>query len=175
MAKIPAKKKISAPHIRLTAQVWKDNGKYVAYAPELDVSSFGDSLAHAKERLREALTLFFEGASRLGTLEDILSEAVSRDTETPTVLAACWRGNESASRCPELRRRRVMPRIPLCPIAPYRKEKYTLLPGHTPLNVYRIGVVRTTCDELRLNDNDDRLFLAAEVAGGGSGSTFFTV
>jgi predicted RNase H-like HicB family nuclease len=69
------KRKMSVPDIRFTVQVWKENGKYIAYSPELDVSSFGDSVSHAKTRLREAVTLFLEGALRLGTLEEILSEA----------------------------------------------------------------------------------------------------
>ncbi|HEX2712964.1 MAG TPA: type II toxin-antitoxin system HicB family antitoxin [Candidatus Acidoferrales bacterium] len=75
MAKLSNRSKIGVPNIRLTVQVWKESGKYIAYAPELDVSSFGDSVSHAKLRLREAIILFLEGASRLGTLEDILSEA----------------------------------------------------------------------------------------------------
>jgi predicted RNase H-like HicB family nuclease len=75
MAKISAKKKMHVPDIRFTVQVWKENGKYVAYAPELDLSSFGNSVPHAKARLREAVALFLEGAARLGTLKDILSEA----------------------------------------------------------------------------------------------------
>ena len=75
MAKIFTSVKASGPAISFTVQVWKEDKKYVAYAPELDVSSFGDSVAHAKARLREAVTLFLEGASRLGTLEEILSEA----------------------------------------------------------------------------------------------------
>ena len=65
----------AAPDISFTVQVWKENGTYVAYAPELDVSSCGDSLRQAKARLREAVGLFLEEASRLGTLADILSEA----------------------------------------------------------------------------------------------------
>lgn len=75
MAKVSNRRKVGVPDIRLTVQVWKENGKYIAYAPDLDVSSFGDSVSHAKVRLREAVMLFLEGASRLGTLEDILSEA----------------------------------------------------------------------------------------------------
>lgn len=60
--------------ISFTVQVWKENSTYVAYAPELDVSSCGATLAQAKRRLREAATLFLEEAVRLGTLENILGE-----------------------------------------------------------------------------------------------------
>ena len=75
MTKIRTPIKAGIPAISFTVQVWKENDKYVAYVPELDLSSFGDSVAHAKTRLREAVTLFLEGASRLGTLEEILLEA----------------------------------------------------------------------------------------------------
>ena len=61
--------------ISFTAQVWKERGTYVAYAPDLDVSSCGDSLSEAKARLRGAVELFLEEAARLGTLGEILAEA----------------------------------------------------------------------------------------------------
>jgi predicted RNase H-like HicB family nuclease len=61
--------------ITLTVQVWREDGAYVAYAPELDISSCGDSLRQSKARLREATALFLEEAARQGTLESILAEA----------------------------------------------------------------------------------------------------
>lgn len=75
MAKILGAAKAGSLNISFTLQVWKENHTYVAYAPELDVSSCGDSLGQAKTRLREAVSLFLEEASRLGTLGDILSQA----------------------------------------------------------------------------------------------------
>lgn len=74
-SRIGTRVKAGVPAINFTVQVWKEDEKYIAYAPELDVSSFGNSVTHAKVRLREAMTLFLEGASRLGTLEEILLEA----------------------------------------------------------------------------------------------------
>ena len=67
--------RISRPQVSFTTQVWKENGAYVAYAPELDVSSCADSLAQAKSRLREAVELFLEDASERGVLKEILAEA----------------------------------------------------------------------------------------------------
>ncbi len=61
--------------LSLTLQVWKEGPTFVAYAPELDVSSCGDSAARAKSRLREAVSLFLEEAASQGTLQDILAEA----------------------------------------------------------------------------------------------------
>jgi len=61
--------------ISFTVQVWKEGRTYVANAPELDVSSCGDSMRKAKAHLREAVELFLEQAARMGTLDEILAEA----------------------------------------------------------------------------------------------------
>ena len=66
---------VDVPDISFTAQVWKEGATFVAYSPELDVSSCGDSLAKARAALREAVSLFLEESARKGTLEAILSEA----------------------------------------------------------------------------------------------------
>jgi predicted RNase H-like HicB family nuclease len=54
--------------------VFLEGQTYVAYCPELDLSSCGNSVTHAKEMLRTAIRLFLEEAEKMGTLEDILSE-----------------------------------------------------------------------------------------------------
>ena len=61
--------------IMLTVQVWKEGASYVAYAPELDISSCAKTANQAKSRLTEAVSLFIEEAARMGTLEEILAEA----------------------------------------------------------------------------------------------------
>ena len=66
-----------AQGITFTAQVWKEGKTYVAYSPELDVSSCGDSPAEAKSRFREAVSPFLEEAARVGTLNEILAGAGS--------------------------------------------------------------------------------------------------
>lgn len=55
--------------------VFKEDETYVAYCPELDVSSCGNSVEQAKEMLKTAVRLFLEEAEKMGTLEDILKEA----------------------------------------------------------------------------------------------------
>lgn len=55
--------------------VFKEDETYVAYCPELDVSSCGNSVEHAKEMLKTAVRLFIEEAEKMGTLEDILEES----------------------------------------------------------------------------------------------------
>jgi len=55
--------------------IFKEDETYVAYCPELDVSSCGNSVQHAREMLNSAVRLFLEEAEKMGTLEDILEEA----------------------------------------------------------------------------------------------------
>jgi len=55
--------------------VFKEDESYVAYCPELDVSSCGNTVEHAKEMLKTAVRLFLEEAEKMGTLEDILEES----------------------------------------------------------------------------------------------------
>ena len=54
--------------------VFKEDTSYVAYCPELDISSCGNTVEHAKEMLKTAIRLFLEEAENMGTLEDILEE-----------------------------------------------------------------------------------------------------
>ncbi|OGW15310.1 MAG: hypothetical protein A3G93_00980 [Nitrospinae bacterium RIFCSPLOWO2_12_FULL_45_22] len=55
--------------------VFKEDEAYVAYCPELDISSCGNTIEHAKEMLKTAVRLFIEEAKKMGTLEDILEES----------------------------------------------------------------------------------------------------
>lgn len=55
--------------------IFKEDTSYVAYCPELDISSCGNTVEHAKEMLKTAIRLFLEEAEKMGTLEDILEEA----------------------------------------------------------------------------------------------------
>ena len=61
--------------IQFTTQILKEGDTFVAYAPELDLSSCGKTIQEAKVHLTEAVTLFIEEAQRMGTLQDILEEA----------------------------------------------------------------------------------------------------
>jgi len=61
--------------IEFTSQVFKEGRMYVAYAPELDVSSCGCTKKKAHKNLLEAVRLFLEEAEKMGTLEQILEEA----------------------------------------------------------------------------------------------------
>jgi predicted RNase H-like HicB family nuclease len=48
---------------RFTAIIEREDNAYVALCPELDVASQGDSIAEARDNLREAIELFLETAS----------------------------------------------------------------------------------------------------------------
>lgn len=61
--------------IQFTSQIFKEGRLYVAYAPELDVSSCGGTKDKALKNLKEAVRLFLEEAEKMGTLEQILEEA----------------------------------------------------------------------------------------------------
>ena len=47
----------------LTAIIEREGDGYVAFCPEVDVASQGDSVQEARKNLQEALELFFETAS----------------------------------------------------------------------------------------------------------------
>lgn len=55
--------------------VFLEGKTYVAYCPELDVSSCGDTIEKARKNLITAVRLFLEEAEKMGALEDILNEA----------------------------------------------------------------------------------------------------
>lgn len=48
---------------QLTVVLEKEDDAYIAFCPEVDVTSQGESLEEAKANLQEALELFFETAS----------------------------------------------------------------------------------------------------------------
>jgi predicted RNase H-like HicB family nuclease len=48
---------------QLTAVIEKEASGYVALCPEVDVARQGDTVAEARDNLKEALELFFETAS----------------------------------------------------------------------------------------------------------------
>ena len=62
--------------------IFKEDKAFVAYCPELDISSCGDSVENAKEMLNKAVKLFLEEAEKMGTLKDILEE--SKFTQDPS-------------------------------------------------------------------------------------------
>jgi hypothetical protein len=54
--------------IQFTTQIFKEGRMYVAYTPQLDLSSCGGTKEKAIENLGEACRLFLEEAEKLGPL-----------------------------------------------------------------------------------------------------------
>ena len=61
--------------IEFTTNIFKESSQYVAYTPELDVSSCAHTERKARENLIEAVRLFLEEADKMGTLTQILQES----------------------------------------------------------------------------------------------------
>jgi len=61
--------------INVHIDYFHEDGLIVALCPELQVSSFGDTLEEAETSIKEALELFFEGCEEMGTLHDVLDES----------------------------------------------------------------------------------------------------
>ncbi|MFO8056767.1 MAG: type II toxin-antitoxin system HicB family antitoxin [bacterium] len=61
--------------IEFDAVVFREGELYIGYAPELDVSSCGETLAESHDNLKMAVRLFLEEAEKMGTLEEILAES----------------------------------------------------------------------------------------------------
>lgn len=61
--------------IIFNSEIFKEGDVYVALCPELNVSSFDDTIEGAKASLKEAVEAFIEECDTMGTLDEILEEA----------------------------------------------------------------------------------------------------
>lgn len=61
--------------INARVEIFSEGDTFVALSPELNVSSFGDTIEEARTSLREALEAFVEECNRMGTLQEILEES----------------------------------------------------------------------------------------------------
>ncbi len=62
-------------NISVRVEIFKEGDIYVALSPELNVSSFGDTIEDARKSVKEAIEAFIEECERMGTLEDVLEES----------------------------------------------------------------------------------------------------
>ena len=58
-----------------TVHIFREGEAYVAYVPELDLSSCGASDEEARRNIRDAVRGFVETSRDMGTLGEILEEA----------------------------------------------------------------------------------------------------
>jgi predicted RNase H-like HicB family nuclease len=68
---------------RLTAIIEREDDGFVSLCPELDIASQGSTIEEARANLVEALTLFFETASRSEIAERLHSEVFVTQVEVP--------------------------------------------------------------------------------------------
>ena len=61
--------------ISVKIEIFKEGDVYCALAPELTISSFGDTPEDAKNSVYEAIEAFVEECLEMGTLEEILEES----------------------------------------------------------------------------------------------------
>ncbi len=82
----------------LPVSVLKEEGRYVAYTPALDLSTSGESEMQVKQRFGEAVRLFFEELVKMGTLDEVLSELgwkkLERNWQPPEIVS---QGSEPVS------------------------------------------------------------------------------
>jgi len=61
--------------ITFRAEILQEGDLYVGLCPELNVSSFGETVEEARHSLHEAMEAFIEECEAMGTLEDVMTEA----------------------------------------------------------------------------------------------------
>ncbi len=61
--------------ISYTVHTFKEGETYVAYVPELDLSSCADTNDQARRNIRDAVQGFLETSAEMGTLGEILEES----------------------------------------------------------------------------------------------------
>jgi len=61
--------------ISIRIEIFKEGDIYTALSPELNVSSFGETIEEAKKSIKEAVEAFVEECERMGTLDDVLEES----------------------------------------------------------------------------------------------------
>jgi len=59
--------------VTFEVDIFEEGGVFVAHAPQLDVSSCGDTEEEARENITEAVRAYLEALERLGALEKVLA------------------------------------------------------------------------------------------------------
>ncbi len=63
----------------LTLQIFKEGDTFIAYNPELDISSCGKNQEQARKNFSTAVNLFLEQAEKMGDLREILFPLLSKE------------------------------------------------------------------------------------------------
>jgi predicted RNase H-like HicB family nuclease len=73
----------------INTKIFKEGDVYVALCPELNVSSFGESIDEARRSLKEAVEAFIEECEIMGTLDEILEESGFQKESEPSEVWVC--------------------------------------------------------------------------------------
>ena len=65
----------STKQLPFSIHLFQEGQLYIAYVPELDLSSCGNTPEEARRNIHDAIEGFLETSQELGTLEEILEEA----------------------------------------------------------------------------------------------------
>ena len=63
----------------LTLQIFKEGDTFIAYNPELDISSCGKNQEQARKNFSTAVSLFLEEAKKMGTLQELLNPLLTKE------------------------------------------------------------------------------------------------
>ena len=61
-------------NLSIRVEIFKEDDVFVALSPELNVSSFGETIDEAKESIKEAIEAFLDECRDMGTLDEVLGE-----------------------------------------------------------------------------------------------------
>jgi predicted RNase H-like HicB family nuclease len=64
-----------AMNLSIRVEIFKEDDVYVALSPELNVSSFGETIDEAKKSIREAIEGFLQECREMGSLNEVLEES----------------------------------------------------------------------------------------------------
>ena len=64
-----------AERIVYRTEFFKEGDLYVGLAPELNVSSFGETLEETRQSLQEAVEAFAEACQTMGTFDEVMEES----------------------------------------------------------------------------------------------------
>lgn len=78
-------------NISFTVHIFKEGEMFVAYVPELDLSSCGSTDEEARKNIRDAVRGFLKTSASMGTLDEILEESGYRREDEK------WRAPEFVS------------------------------------------------------------------------------
>ncbi len=71
-------------NIILRVEIVREDDLFVAICPDLQVSSFGETVDEARSSIKEAIEAFLEECERMATLDEVLEEAGFTES------SGCW-------------------------------------------------------------------------------------